>query len=109
MINGSSFSASSIISSKLKDKKRAFLVGEETGGANDGTVAGRYSTMKLPNSKLRLPIGLMLIQPNINFTETKKGVLPDHELIPTLAEILQKKDIQLQWIMEEIKKNKINE
>ena len=109
LINGSSFSASSIISSKLKDKKRAFLVGEETGGANDGTVAGRYSTMKLPNSKLRLPIGLMLIQPNINFTETKKGVLPDHELIPTLAEILQKKDIQLQWIMEEIKKNKINE
>ena len=104
LINGSSFSASSIISSKLKDKKRAFLVGEETGGANDGTVAGRYSTMKLPNSKLRLPIGLMLIQPNINFTETKKGVLPDHEIIPTLAEILQKKDIQLQWIMEEIKK-----
>lgn len=106
LINGSSFSASSIISSKLKGDQRAFLVGEETGGANDGTVAGRYSTEKLPNSKLQLPIGLMLVQPNIEFGETKKGVLPDQEIIPTLQEVLQKKDIQLEWIMEEIKRNK---
>ncbi|QDP84092.1 peptidase S41 [Chryseobacterium sp. SNU WT5] len=105
LINGSSFSASSIISSKLKAEKRAFLVGEETGGANDGTVAGRYATTKLPNSKLKLPVGLILIQPKIQFTETKKGVLPDHEMIPTLQEILQKKDLQLEWIMNEIKNN----
>lgn len=104
LINGSSFSASSIIASKLKDEKRVFLVGEETGGANDGTVAGRYSTKKLPYSKLRLPISLMLVQPNIKFTETRKGVVPDYEIIPSLPEILQKKDIQLEWIMENIKK-----
>ncbi|QBO59135.1 S41 family peptidase [Chryseobacterium salivictor] len=108
LINGSSFSASSIISSKLKDAKRAFLVGEETGGANDGTVAGRYSTEKLPHSKLKLPIGLMLVQPNIQFTETKKGVLPDYEIIPTLQQVLQKKDVQLEWIMDQIKKNEGN-
>ena len=107
LINGSSFSASSLISSKLKDSKRAFLVGEETGGANDGTVAGRYSTKKLPNSKLKLPIGLMLIQPDIEFTKTKKGVLPDYEIIPTLEEILKKKDVQLQWIMDDIKNQQI--
>jgi hypothetical protein len=35
----------------------------------------------------------MLIQPNIEFTETKKGVLPDQEIIPALQEVLQKKDI----------------
>ncbi len=104
LINGSSFSASSIISSKLKDAKRALLVGEETGGTNDGTVAGRYSTKKLPYSKLTLPIGLMLIQPQIEYTKTKKGVLPDHEIIPTLNEVLNKKDVQLDWIMNDIKK-----
>lgn len=102
LINGSSFSASSIIASKLKGEHRAFLVGEETGGANDGTVAGRYSTKKLPNSKLELPIGLMLIQPNIKFTEMKKGVLPNHEIIPTLQQVLQKKDIELEWIINQI-------
>lgn len=104
LINGSSFSASSIIASKLKGEHRAFLVGEETGGTNDGTVAGRYSTKKLPNSKLKIPIGLMLVQPNIQFTETKKGVLPDHEIIPTLLQVLQKKDPELDWVMSDIEK-----
>jgi hypothetical protein len=84
LINGSSFSASSIITSKLKSDGRAFLVGEETGGANDGTVAGRYAVKKLPNSKLYFPIGLMLIKPNIQFTNTKKGVVPNKEMIPNL-------------------------
>ena len=103
LINGSSFSAASILPSKLKHEQRAFLVGEETGGANDGTVAGRYSTKKLPNSKLFLPIGLMLIQPDIELTHTKKGVMPDKEIVPTTQQVLQKKDIQLEWIMEDIK------
>ncbi len=106
LINGSSFSAASILPSKLKGDKRAILVGEETGGTNDGTVAGRYATKKLKNSKLYLPIGLMLIQPNIKFTDTKKGVIPDVEIIPTLQEVLQKKDVQLDWVMEEIENSK---
>lgn len=102
LINGSSFSASSILSSKLKYEKRATLVGEETGGANDGTVAGRYHTIKLPNSKLVLPVGLMLIQPDIKATNSKKGVIPDHQIIPTLQENLGKKDVALQWILKDI-------
>lgn len=107
LINGSSFSAASILPSKLKGENRAFLVGEETGGANDGTVAGRFSTEKLPHSKLQLPIGLMLIKPHINFTNTKKGVTPNVEIIPTLQEVLQKKDVQLDWVMQDIEKEKL--
>ncbi|TXF78919.1 S41 family peptidase [Chryseobacterium sp.] len=109
LINGSSFSAASILPAKLKGDKRAFLVGEETGGANDGTVAGRYSTKKLPNSRLYLPIGLMLIQPHIEFTDTKKGVLPDQEILPTTQQILEKKDVQLEWIMEDIKNKALHQ
>src|SRR5690606_30560029 len=40
LINGNSFSASSIISTHLKATKRAVFVGEETGGAYNGTVSG---------------------------------------------------------------------
>lgn len=108
LINGGSFSAASILPSKLKGDKRAFLVGEETGGANDGTVAGRYSTETLPNSKLKFPIGLMLFQPDIIFTHTEKGVVPNKEIIPTISEVLQKKDIQKEWILEDIKKNEFS-
>lgn len=103
LINGSSFSAASILPSKLKSDKRAIIVGEETGGANDGTVAGRYSTVTLPNSKLKLPIGLMFIQPNIQFTNTKKGVTPDEEILLSTQQVLAKKDIILDAIIKEIR------
>ena len=105
LVNGSSFSASSIISSKLKADGRAILVGEETGGANDGTVAGRYNTVKLPNSKILFPIGLMKISPNIEFTNTKKGVVPDVEIVENATEILQKKDKVLHFVLAEISQN----
>lgn len=103
LINGGSFSASSIITSKLKGDKRAILVGEETGGSNDGTVAGFHKTLKLPSSKLKLPINLMVICPNINFTNTKKGVTPDHEILPTANDLIQNKDPELDWVLNDIK------
>lgn len=104
LVNGGSFSAASILPAKLKYEKRAFLVGEETGGANDGTVAGRYAMKKLPESKLHLPIGLMLIQPSIKFTQTKKGVTPHVEIIPTTDDLLKKRDVQLGWVLQHIEK-----
>jgi len=108
LINGGSFSASSIITSKLKNDQRIVLVGEETGGANDGTVAGFYSYQKLPNSKIDLPIGLLLVQPNIEFTHTKKGVIPDYTVSETMDDIIEKRDPQLEWVKNEIASEKEN-
>ena len=106
LINGSSFSASSILTAKMKNDKRAVLVGEETGGANDGTVAGFYSYQTLPNSKIDLPIGVLLVQPNIDFTGTKRGVVPDVKVTETLQDLLDKKDPGMDWVMKEIEKEK---
>ncbi|AZA84235.1 peptidase S41 [Chryseobacterium lactis] len=108
LINGGSFSASSIITAKLKNDKRAILVGEETGGANDGTVAGFYSYQKLPNSEIKFPIGLLLVQPNINFSDSKKGVVPDVIINESMQDIIDKKDPQLEWIKSEIAVEKEN-
>jgi len=108
LINGGSFSASSILTSKLKNDKRAVLVGEETGGANDGTVAGFYSYQTLPNSEINLPIGLLLVQPNITFTHTRKGVLPDVSITEKMQDIIDKKDPQIEWVLNEIEKEKSN-
>ncbi|MDN5479853.1 MAG: S41 family peptidase [Chryseobacterium sp.] len=106
LINGGSFSASSIITAKLKYDQRAVLVGEETGGANDGTVAGFYSYQKLPHSRINLPIGLLLVQPNINFLHTKKGVAPDITITESMQDIIEKRDPQLEWVKQEIEKEK---
>jgi hypothetical protein len=106
LINGGSFSASSIITAKLQYDKRAILVGEETGGANDGTVAGFYSYQKLPNSKINLPIGLLLVQPNIDFMNTRRGVIPDVTIPDSMQDVIDKKDPQLEWVKNEIAKDK---
>ena len=105
LINGASFSASSIISSKLKFDKRATIIGEETGGANDGTVAGVYNTVTLPNSKLKLPIGLFLIQPNIEFENQNRGVFPDVITSQDFDQLNPKEDSTLKWALENIKSN----
>jgi C-terminal processing protease CtpA/Prc len=102
LINGGSFSASSIIAAKMKYDRRATLVGEETGGANDGTVAGFYSFQKLPNSKLQLPIGLLLVQPNISFENKDLGVKPDLEIDETLENAIRKEDPVLDYVKAEI-------
>ncbi|RNA62695.1 peptidase S41 [Chryseobacterium nematophagum] len=106
LINGGSFSASSIITAKLKNDKRVILIGEETGGANDGTVAGFYSYQKLPHSKINLPIGLLLVKPNIQFSNTKRGVIPDIAITESMQDIIENKDPQLDWVINEIEEEK---
>lgn len=102
LVNGASFSASSIISAKLKYEKKAVIVGEETGGANDGTVAGVNNTVVLPHSHLQLPIGLFLIRPNIEFEEQKRGVVPNVAVDPNYDDIFGTDDKILQWTMDDI-------
>lgn len=103
IINGGSFSATCILSSSLKSNPNVTFVGEETGGAFNGTVAGIMPVVKLPNSKIPLRLGLMDIK-TINQTETKgRGIFPDKEIIQTVEDKIQNKDPELEWILNDIK------
>ena len=102
LVNGASFSASSILSAKLKYEKRAVIVGEETGGAHDGTVAGVNNTVILPHSHLTLPIGLFLIRPNIEFENKNRGVVPNFSVNPNFEDIFGTDDKILDWTLEDI-------
>lgn len=106
LINGSSFSASCLLSSNLKTNPNVTFVGEETGGEFNGTVAGIMPVLQLPNSKLSWRLGLMDIRP-INQTTIKgHGVFPDVELVPTMQDVISNKDLELDWILEDIKSKK---
>lgn len=105
LINGGSFSASSVFAAKLKDDERATLIGEETGGHNDGTVAGFYRTVKLPNSKLKLPVSMLVIQPNIEFDGSKKGVTPHIEILERAEDLAVGRDRVMDWVMADISKS----
>lgn len=103
IINGGSFSATCILSSSLKSNPNVTFVGEETGGAFNGTVAGIMPVVKLPNSKIPLRLGLMDIK-TINQTETNgRGIFPDKEIIQTVEDKIQNKDPELEWILNDIK------
>lgn len=107
MINGGTFSAASIISSNLKGSKRATFVGEETGGAYNGSVAGIMPTIKLPHSDIKVMIGLMVVAPFYKTALEGRGIFPDKEIIPTISDYLNGKDPELNWILADIKKNSI--
>ena len=106
LINGGSFSASSVISSNLKSNKRAFFVGEETGGAYNGTVAAQMASVQLPNSKVNLKIGLALVSAIGKTDIDGRGIFPDKEIIPTIEDRKNKIDPELKWVLDDIRREK---
>ena len=106
LINGNSFSASSIISTHLKANKRATFVGEETGGSYNGTVAGIYKVYQLPTSKLKIRIGLMQIETPQRQNPDGFGVKADIEINPNIADRKANIDTELEWILNDIENSK---
>ena len=105
LINGNSFSASSILSTNLQATNRAFFVGEETGGAYNGTVAGIYKYYTLPNSLIKVRMGLMHIDSPYKTTPDGYGVKPDKVIIPTQEDRVNAVDPELDWVLFDIKKD----
>ena len=103
LINGNSFSASSILSTQLHANKRATFVGEETGGAYNGTVAGIFKYYELPNSKVKLRIGMMQVETPYKVEPDGYGVPADVKITPTHQDRLNNIDPELEWVLNDIK------
>lgn len=102
LINGNSFSASSLLSTHLKATKRAKFVGEETGGAYNGTVAGVYKVYKLPTTKLKVRMGLMQVEAPQKQEPDGYGIKPDVQILPTVTDRNAEIDTELEWILSDI-------
>ena len=107
LTSGKSYSAASLISSALYAEGKAIFVGEETGGDYNGTVAGYSEDFKLPNSKVKILIPMMVFKPNETRELKGRGILPHQEIKYHFSDLLNEYDPQLTWILEDIKtKNK---
>jgi len=104
LINGNSFSASSILCTKLHGDRRATFVGEETGGAYNGAVAGFYKVYELPNSKIKARIGLVHIDAPYKAEIDGYGIKPDINILPTYQDRLKNIDSELEWVLRAIDK-----
>ncbi len=106
LINGGSYSASSILSTNLHGGKRAIFVGEETGGSYNGTVAGVFNYAELPTSKIKMRIGLAQIEALYKTKKDGYGIKPDVRIIPKIEDRLQNIDPELEWILNAIDPDK---
>ncbi|MDC1370446.1 S41 family peptidase [Flavobacteriales bacterium] len=102
LVNANSFSAASVVPSVLQNMGVATVVGEETGGTSNGTVAGIFKPITLPNSKLGVQFGMGMIRTPYLDTPDGFGVIPDVFLLPTLEDRTSGEDTELNWIINDI-------
>lgn len=109
LINGGSFSASCILSSNLKGSKRAYFVGEETGGTYNGSVAGIMPAIELPESGIKMRVGLVFIAPHHKTDKEGRGIFPDKEIVPTVQDRINQSDVEMDWVLNDIKSNRASD
>lgn len=94
-----SYSAAIVLATTLQDNGFATLVGEATGGFANQTAQGNL--FNLPHSQLRAYVATrLLVRPNGDLT--RQSVIPDVELQQTVADIEQKKDVVVDWLVEQV-------
>ena len=105
LINGYSFSATSLLSANLQQVNRGIFVGEETGGGYNKCTAGTMPIINLPHTKLKLRLPLKVIQTVNQRALEGRGVFPQYEVKNGITEVLAKKDVVMEKAKELVKVN----
>jgi len=106
LINGRSFSGTAEFSSILKSNGRGLFIGEECGGGYYGNTSGDEVMVTLPNTGITARIPLVKYTMAVKKTGVKdRGVIPDHIVYPTITDIVEKKDSQLEYALQLVQKN----
>ncbi len=100
LIDGYSFSASSVVSSYLKDQSRAVFIGEETGGGKYGTNAMHSPYFPLPNTGMRMRVGLWALDQVVTGPVTGHGIYPDYPTELTIQDFQEETDVGLEKVYE---------
>src|SRR6185503_15069904 len=98
LINGASGSMAAVVASLLKGNGRGVFIGEESGGAMEGATARYGATLVLPNSKIKVHLGLLKTTRAIAFTKGR-GVVPDYPITPKIDDILTGTDTELNFTL----------
>lgn len=102
--NGFTFSAGALFTGQLKGQSNVCIIGEESGGGNEGTSAIYLPDIILPNSRLRITLPFFQIIEKYPAPEPARGVLPDIEVLPSSISIYNGTDLILQKVKELILK-----
>jgi hypothetical protein len=95
LMNGGSFSTSCEFLAMLHFYKRGTFIGQEAAGGYYGCTAGRFVHLPLPHSKLDLRFGLTTYYQAVSGYPRDRGVIPDHPLKYTIAELHAGRDKEM--------------
>jgi Peptidase family S41 len=90
LINGGTFSAANIFASLIRQHKRGVLIGEETGGAVNGTFGfiNNPNRLVLPHTKIVVNIAINKIVFS-QFPEQNAPIQPDFPIQPSIKNVIK--------------------
>ncbi|MEO6638603.1 MAG: S41 family peptidase, partial [Ginsengibacter sp.] len=103
LINGLTFSASTLFCNALKGQQNVTLVGEETGGGWYGNSGILIPDITLPETKLRVRLPFFRLVQYDHTAEKGTGVVPDVYVGPTLNDVRNHVDSKMEKVKELIK------
>ena len=108
LMNGYSVSATGEFIGHLKNFNRAVFIGEEAGGNPVTFTGGESLALDLPHSRITGTIPFQWVEMNVRLKNTGHGVIPDYEVQPSIEDILEEKDFEMELVMKLIKENLTN-
>ncbi|MEP1095108.1 MAG: S41 family peptidase [Cyclobacteriaceae bacterium] len=106
LADGWTFSTAADVVSVLDNLNRAYIVGEETGGGRFGNTSGASKTVTLPNSQIRVNIPMWKYTTALrDEIDAGRGVIPNAQISPTIQEVLQGVDVQINYCLDLISEN----
>jgi hypothetical protein len=109
IINGLSFSVTSEFCTIAKNNNRAVFIGEETGGTYCGNTSGDFTDIILPFSKIDVSIPTTKYTMFVTDKNNKdRGILPDYLIKPTIKNLINKEDVQLNLALKLAENNKLH-
>ncbi|WP_166627788.1 S41 family peptidase [Tenacibaculum caenipelagi] len=101
--NGMCLSSCSDFAAILSHNKKAIIVGQETGGGYQGNTSGMMPSFIIP-SGLRITMPLQKYTSAVDLTKNfGRGTIPDHIVIPNFNDWIEKKDVEMDYILKMIK------
>ena len=104
LINGGTFSAASDLAALIKSHDLATFVGTETGGGYYGNTSMEDAWVTLPNTKVRVKTPLVRhFLPVEDKIPLGRGIIPDHEVEQSMADLINGVDTQLDFVLKLLK------
>lgn len=106
LINGPTFSASTLFCNAVKGQENVTLVGEEAGGGWHGNNGIMIPDITLPVTKLRVRLPFFRIVQYNHVLKDGRGVMPDVYIAPTVEAVIKGQDRKMMVVKEMIKEQK---